>query len=137
MANSLVVKTELDGPGITILSVTGLLDTSDISSTTLIDAANLEPMDPILKNLAAGLGVSRIEFDIEDGLIVNLYFEASPTSELIKPLTGRGKFEMHRFGWQRCLNAGKTGKILISTQGFTAGGTFTFGITLYLRKQAS
>lgn len=137
MANAVVVKTELDGSGVTILSVTGVLDTSDVAYSTLIDAADLEPMDPVLKNLASGLGVSRIEFDVEDGLIVNLFFDASPTPELIKPLTGRGKFEYHRFGWQSCKNAGKTGKISISTQGFTAGGTFTFGMTLYLRKQAN
>lgn len=136
MANVVSSRTILDGPAIATVVYTGVLDTSNLAGSTVVDVTTLEYTDQLAKIRGTGLIVEEINYDISDTLLVQLAFEASPTNDVFANLSGWGEqlcFQELGSG-RHCMEAGKTGKILITTTGYT-GGINTFTITLKLRKQ--
>jgi hypothetical protein len=137
MANTITVRVLVDGPTVTNLEITGVLDTSDLSGFVVADPTALEVVDQLSQLQATGLGVVSIPYySIEDGLEVELYFEAS-TPDVFSVLAGRGKMQYYKEGFRRCYNSAPTGRILMNTFGFATGGEFTFTIKLELRKQTA
>lgn len=134
MANAVTVQTLLDGPRNTVIKVVGVLDTSDQALMTLVDPALLCGIDNTGLVKAKHLIINRVVLNIEDALAVYLWWDAT-ADVLIDQFTGRGHQEFQKVGglWDNS-GAGSTGKILLSTQGWTAG-TLSFSLELELVKQ--
>jgi hypothetical protein len=147
MANSTSIQILSDGPARTVIKFEGVLDTSDLSSTTVADPATLQSVEPMGSNtlLANRFRVDKIIHNIEDGLSVNFFWDAS-TPVRIEELTGRGKAEYRDFGGLKSAAgtyssqgiftpaAGHTGKITATTQGWAASAVLSFSVILYLTK---
>lgn len=137
MANSVSTQILEDGPRNTIIKVAGVLDTSDLASTVIADPATLFGMDNTGNVKAAKLKIKRIVHNIEDGLACNLLWDAT-TPVLIEALTGRGDMKLQDFGGLvNNAGAGVTGKINLTTQGWSAGAILSFSLVLELTKQGS
>lgn len=123
MANSTTTQILIDGPRNVVVKFEGVLDTSDLSTTTVLDPALLTSMlssDP--NRLATKLRIDYIECNVEDGLSVNLFWDAT-TPVRIEELTGRDVYNYKCFGGLQN-NAGATGftgKITATTEGWGSG----------------
>ena len=134
MANSVTTQVLVDGPRNYVIKVDGVLDTSDVSVATLIDPATLSPID-VFGQLPSTVRIDRIFFDVEDTLAVTLWWDATADVR-IADLAGRGKMQARQYGGlTNNAGAGKTGKVLYSTQGWASGTTLSFTLTLECVKQ--
>ena len=138
MANVTAIQILEDGDRNVIAKVTGKLDTSNVSSTTLLDPATLASVNAsgLNSQKASTLAIESVIFDIEDGLIVNLYWDAT-TVVPAWYFSGRDKMNAEFTGFlQNNAGAGKTGKILYDTSGWTSG-TKSFSLVIQCIKQWS
>ena len=133
MANSTSIQILNDGPRNVVIKLDGLLDTSDLSSTTVVDPALLSDMN-INGVKASKLRINKIVYDVEDLLDVELFWDA-PTPVRIWNLVGRGKVDVHRTGGISNNATNPTGKITMTTQGWTSGAILSYTIILELVKQ--
>lgn len=135
MANAFTTQILVDGPRNAIVKLTGILDTSNLSSTTAIDLSTLAPIVPgtnVTKPTA--VSIHHIDYSISDQLEVQLAWDAT-TPVVIMPLAGRGRLQFKDFGGlQNNAGAGKTGNIMILTTGW-ASGIQVFSIVLEMVKQ--
>lgn len=137
MANSVNIQTILDGPRNAVVKVEGILDTSDLATTTLVDPALLFGINYTGLVKAAKLRIASITYNVEDLLEVRLAWDAT-TDVRIEQLTGRGRMCFAHFGGLvDNSDGGATGKILISTEGWSAGKILSFTVVLELLKQQS
>ena len=135
MANSLTTQIILDGPRNTVVKVVGVLDTSDLTSTVIVDPATLTGMDNTGTLKAKKLKIVNVTHNVEDGLSVSMFWDAT-TPDRILDLVGRNELEFKRFaGLIDPTTVGSTGKITISTQGWAAAAVLSFSIVLELTKQ--
>jgi len=145
MANSTSIQIMEDGAVRTVLKVEGVLDTSDVSSTLLVDPAVQSSVDPTGSNYlkASSYRIGKIIHNIEDGLSFNLFWDATSPVR-IEELTGRAKADYRDFGGLQIkgstgtpgvLPAGATGKIYYSTEGWSVGKVLSFSVIIYLSKQ--
>ena len=135
MANSLTTQVIIDGPRHAVVKVIGVLDTSDQALVTIVDPATLTGMDVTGGIKAAKVRLKHMEYAIEDGLTVNLYWDAT-TAVIIGSFNGRGKLDARHYdGLPNNAGAGVTGKILLATQGFAVGAVMSFSLDLELIKQ--
>lgn len=134
MTNSVTLQTILDGPRNTVIKIEGVLDTSDLALMTLADPALLAGIDNTGTLKAKTLRINKIIHNVEDGLSVNLFWDAT-TPARCEELTGRGQPCYEEFGGL-ITNAGvgATGKILVSTQGWAAAGVLSFSVIVELVK---
>jgi hypothetical protein len=110
--------------------VEGILDTSDLGSTTLLDPANDLVANLPGQNPYTQVRIDRIDFDVEDTLEVRLAWDATSPVR-IGEFTGRGNIDYTPYsGIKNNSGAGKTGKILYSTEGWTAGKILSFTVFL-------
>lgn len=144
MANSTSTQILVDGPRNVVVKFEGVLDTSDLSSTTVIDPATLSQIE-FTGALPTRLRIDKIIHNVEDTLSLNLFWDAT-TPVRIEEITGRGKQEYRDIGglknnagtWSGGTftpAAGFTGKITATTQGWAASGVLSFSVTLYCVKQ--
>ena len=136
MANSTTIQILEDGAAHTVIKLEGVLDTSDVSSTVVVDPAAQSSVDPTGSNYlkATKYKLDKIIHNIEDGLAVNLFWDAT-TPVRIEELTGRAKVDYRDFGGLQN-NAGATGftgKVIYTTEGWS--GIKSFSVILYLTKQ--
>ena len=137
MANSVNTQVVLDGPRNCVVKVEGILDTSDLASQVIIDPATLLGTDNTGGLKALGLRIERITFSVEDFLECRLAWDAT-TPTRIEELAGRGVAKFERFGGlTNNSGAGRTGKILLSTEGWTTGKTLSFSLILEMVKQGT
>jgi len=131
MANALSTQTLEDGDRNVVAKVTAVADTSDFASTTVLDPALLNATRPPTNQLA----VDEIQYSIEDGWQVELYWDAT-TPVLMTSLSGRGMFPVgpNYGGLQNNAGTGKTGKIKFLTIGYTSG-TMVATLILHCHKQ--
>ena len=131
MANATSVQVLIDGPRNTVIKYEGVLDTSDVSYVVILDPATSSPMFPENGRKASTFRLMEVQFIIEDGLAVNLFWDAT-TPRRIEQLVGRGKGCYDDFGGLKnnaTGDAGYTGKVGVSTQGWSAG-TLSFSVIL-------
>lgn len=127
MANVVTTQTLVDGARNVVIKVTGVLDTSNVGSTVIVDPATLVPIPTQLR-------IDMLEFSVGSQLAVLLKWDATTPVD-IAPLVGYGKLPFQKFGGlQNNAGAGKTGKVLLSTTGW-ASGTQTFTVVIHLVKQ--
>jgi len=134
MANDVTIQKIQDGPRNTTIKVQGKLDTSDLTQQTLVDPATLDGIDNTGTLKAQGLLIKRIIYNVEDLLSVSLLWDAT-TPVRIEDLEGRGYMGFGDFGGlTNNGGAGVTGKILISTQGWSSGAVLSFSLVIELVK---
>lgn len=127
MANVVTTQVLVDGARNLVVKVTGVLDTSNVTSTVIVDPATLVPVPTQLR-------IDCLEFMVSDPLSVLLKWDATAPVD-IAPVTGFGKLQFRQFGGlQNNAGAGKNGKILLSTVGWAAG-IETFTVILHMVKQ--
>lgn len=129
MANIIDLMLINDGPRNASVKWTAQLDTGDLILTPFITPNQLAAMDLSTGKLATSLLLKSIQYDVSDGRNVNLIREAT-VNRLLVSVGGRGEF--HEQDGQLIFNptAGETGRILVTTEGFTAGNLTT--ITLII-----
>jgi hypothetical protein len=134
MANSTTVQVLGDGERNFEVLVQGTLDSSDLAATTVVDPAALAAL--VATGLPpAQLRVDDIQYSIEPGLTVQLQWDAT-ASVVFMNLQGSAEQYFARYGGlQNNAGAGKTGKITMVTQGWTAGAILHFSFTLKGVKQ--
>ena len=138
MANVTAIQILEDGDRNVIAKLTGKLDTSNVSLATLLDPATLASVNTsgLNSQKASTLAIETVTFDIEDGLAVNMYWDAD-TDVPIWYFVGRDKMNMEFTGFlQNNAGTGKTGKILYDTTGWTSG-TKSFSLVIQCIKQWS
>lgn len=114
MANTITYQTIIDGARNTVIKVSGVLDTSNLSSTVIVDPATLVPVPTQLR-------IDHIDYSISDQLELRLQWDATTPVDIM-PLAGRGRMSFWNIGGlQNNAGAGKTGKIKLSTDGYTSG----------------
>lgn len=137
MANSITTQLILDGPRNCILKVEGILDTSDLASQVILDPALVAGMDSTGAVKAQGFLIQRITYTVEDALECRLFWDATAPTR-IEALTGRGIAKFERFhGLPNNSGAGRTGKILLSTEGWSAAKILSFSLIIELIKQGT
>lgn len=139
MANALTTQVIIDGPRNTVVKVTGILDTSDLANTVIADPSTLAGIDNTGTLKAAGFRLVGMNYSIQDTLSVTLSWDAT-TPVVIETLTGRGATppSVQRYGGlTNNAGAGKTGKILLSTQGWAAAAVLHFTLLIELVKVQS
>ena len=131
MANSVSVQTTVDGPRNVVVKCTIYADTSDVSTTDLLDPASLSATNPPTNQLR----IDEVQYSVQDGWYVNLWWDAT-TDVHVVDLAGRGTFLVGSpfGGWQNNAGSGKTGKIQFSTTGYSTG-TMVATFTLHAVKQ--
>jgi len=138
MANSVQTQILEDGDRNVVVKLVGILDTSNVSLTTLLDPATLTSVNTsgLNSQKAETLAIKKVTFDIEDGLAVNLYWDAT-TDVPIWRFTGRAMANAEFVGFlQNNAGAGKTGKILYDTDGYSSG-VLSFSLLIECIKQWS
>ena len=138
MANYTSIQILEDGDRNVIAKLVGKLDTSNASLATLLDPATLASVNASTLNpqKATSLAIESVVFDIQDGCIVGLYWDAD-VDVPIWYFSGRDKMNMEFTGFlQNNAGTGKTGKILYDTAGYTSGTQY-FTMVIQCIKQWS
>lgn len=134
MANLFSTQLLLDGPRNTVIKCEGVLDTADLPPTVVADPALLFGWDNTGLVKAAKLSITKVIFNVEDGLEVRLAWEA-PTPTRIEQFTGRGKADYAFFGGLENNATNPTGRITLATEGWKAAANYSFTLILHLEKQ--
>jgi hypothetical protein len=107
--------------------------TGTSGAIVVIDPAKLSQIDSATNTNASTIAIKRIYYDVEDVLAVNLFWEATSNTRIWE-LAGRGFIKADKFGFLvNNAGAGKTGRLVATTQGWT--GTLSFSIILECVKQ--
>lgn len=130
MANFVNPVVIQDGARNCIINIEGILDTSDLTNYAVIDPALLWPID--LGYPAQILKIKRVQYKVEPLLEVRLLWDATvPTNAAVYTGSGHDEYTQQ---FPNTAGVGRTGKILITTQGWTGGSILSFNLTLELVK---
>ena len=122
-----------DGYRNATLKIDGFVNAADITNYTVIDPSLLSQIDA-QGSLAKTVRIKRINFDIEDGLEVDLIWDGGTPTSLWR-CTGRGEIKAGPFGGITDNAVTPNGKILVTTQGGAASTTnLAFTIILEIIK---
>ena len=133
MANSTSVQTLVDGPRNVVIKIDGVLDTSNLAYTVIVNPATLSDYN-INGVKATQLRINKVNFDVEDLLDVELFWDA-PTPVRVWDFIGRGKVEARHYGGISNNATNPTGSIAIQTNGWTSGSVLSYTLVLELVKQ--
>ena len=129
-SKSIKVQKLNDGFRNTTIKITGLVDGQDYTLESILDAAALDQVDGF-GTKAKTLRVTEINYDIEDGLQVDLIWGGTSTS-VMWYATGRGEMEGCDFGGIVDDATGSNNTILLSTTGGTGSTTGALSFSLVL-----
>jgi len=125
-----------DGYRNTTIKIDGYLNAADLTAVTIIDPSTLSQMDG-QGVIPDRVRVNRINFDIQDGIQVDLNWDGATPASLWK-LTGRGEIKAKPFGGITDNATTPNGKIIATTIGGAATITNTsYTIVLELVKYHS
>lgn len=131
MANSLKTQIITDGPRNATVKVTGVLDTSDLAYTVVVNPASFSPVPFTFR-------LFHIDYSMTDGIEIQISWDAT-TPSIMLPVAGRGRMSFIDFGGlinDLASNApGYTGGIGIKTTGYPASTTQVFSLVFELVKQ--
>lgn len=144
MANAVQVQILQDGPRNTIAKFTGELDTSNEAYNVKLNPATYRATYSLGPYVSpATWRIDFLEFAVSDGLVVNLYWDAT-TPQIIMPFAGRGNKHFKNFGgisgYLASASPGWSGGIGLSAiqlpgYTYTAGEPFIYSIVLDLVQQ--
>ncbi len=129
MANSLTTQTIVDGPRNAVVKVTGVLDTSDLALTTIVDPALFSIPSPRVR-------LYHIDYSITDGIEIQLQWQGTP-NQVMMPLAGRGRMSFVDFGGLTDNATTPTGRIQALTTGFPASTIQVFTLILEMVKEGN
>ena len=133
MAKSITVQTLNDGYRNTTVKISGYVNAEDYSSQSIVDAATLGQIDA-QGGKATSLRVTRINYDIEDALQVDLIWGGGTPATLWHS-TGRGEMEGRDFGGITNNATTPNQTILLTTLGGAVATTnLAFSIVLEIVK---
>ena len=138
MANSVQIQTLVDSERNLVVKLVGLLDTSNVSLTTLIDPALVAAVNAsgLNSQQPTKVAIKKVTYDVEDGLAVNLYWDATADVPIWR-FVGRGFVMGEHIGFlQNNAGAGVTGKVLYDTDGYSSG-SLSFSLLIECIKQLS
>ncbi len=136
MANQLTTQILADGPKNFIVKIVGILDTSDVAPVAIILPATTSSMTGRPQDTPNQMRIDDIDFAVQEGLSVRLEWDATaPVYALDLVKTGNKNFRDG--GLQNNAGAGKTGNILLSTQGWATGSIMNFSLTMKCVKQST
>lgn len=133
MAKDIKVQVLNDGYRNTTVKISGYVNADDYTNQSIIDAATLTQVDA-QGSKAGSLRVTRINYDIEDALQVDLIWGGATPATLWNA-TGRGEMEGRDFGG--ITNNATTPNqtiLLTTTGGGTATSNLSFSIVLEIVK---
>ena len=138
MANSVQIQTLVDSERNLVVKLVGLLDTSNVSLATLIDPATIAAVNAsgLNSQQPTKVAIKKVTYDVEDGLAVNLYWDATADVPIWR-FVGRGFVMGEHIGFlQNNAGAGVTGKVLYDTDGYSSG-SLSFSLLIECIKQWS
>ena len=138
MANSVQIQTLVDSERNLVVKLVGLLDTSNVSLATLIDPALVAAVNAsgLNSQQPTKVAIKKVTYDVEDGLAVNLYWDATADVPIWR-FVGRGFVMAEHIGFlQNNAGAGVTGKVLYDTDGYSSG-SLSFSLLIECIKQWS
>ena len=138
MANSVQIQTLVDSERNLVVKLVGILDTSNVSLATLIDPALVASVNSTGLNSQkpTKVAIKKVTYDVEDGLAVNLYWDATADVPIWR-FVGRGFVMGEHIGFlQNNAGAGVTGKVLYDTDGYSSG-SLSFSLLIECIKQWS
>lgn len=114
------LQTIIDGARNAVIKATFVSAGADQAPTVMVNVSVLHPPASL------SLKVRKIEYNIQPSGLVRLQWEAPPDHKDMLDLTGFDHLDFRNFGGITN-NGGSTatGNILISTQGFTLGSSYT------------
>lgn len=134
MANAVTVQKLVDGPRNVVFKITGILDTADVTATSLVDLTTLSAVD-IAGSTPTRLIVDKVSFNVESPLAVVLAWDATADVPFAILANGGDDMDFCKFGGLYNTEAtGVTGAIMYSTSGYTSG-TLSFTVVLECRKK--
>ena len=134
MANAVAVQILEEGPRNAVVKVTGVLDTSNVASSLLIDMATLNQGG--IGKTPTKVRIDKIEYSVSSQLQVRLDWHAT-ANVMIAALIGSGEFEFCKVGGlNNNAGAGIDGDIDLLTYGW-ASGIQAFTFVLHLVKQGA
>lgn len=128
MANSLTTQTIIDGPRNAVVKVTGVLDTSDLALTTIVDPALFSIPSPRVR-------LYHLDYSITDQLELQLQWQGTP-NQVMMPIAGRGRMSFVDFGGLTDNATSATGRIQLLTTGW-ASGIQVFTLVLEMGKEGN
>lgn len=120
------------------------LKTNAAAAVTITGTAGAVVLvDPAMLNVMGGnsgactrVVVDKITYNIESALAVNLYWEATANDLLAGLVTSGDTLDATDFGGiYNTEQAGVTGKLVWTTQGWSAGAVLSFNVVLKIRKK--
>lgn len=133
MAKGIKVQTLNDGYRNTTIKISGYVNAEDYSNESIIDAATLSQIDA-QGSKAGSLRVTRINYDVEDALQVDLIWGGGTPATLWHS-TGRGEMEGRDFGGITNNATTPNQTILLTTLGGAVATTnLAFSIVLEIVK---
>jgi len=138
MANSVQIQTLVDSERNLVVKLVGILDTSNVSLATLIDPALVAAVNAsgLNSQQPTKVAIKKVTYDVEDGLAVNLYWDATADVPIWR-FVGRGFVMGEHIGFlQNNAGAGVTGKVLYDTDGYSSGSV-SFSLLIECIKQWS
>lgn len=138
MANVTSIQKLVDSERNLVVKLTGTLDTSNVSTTTLVDISALVDVNTTGLNpqKPTSVAIKKVTYDVADGLTVNLLWDATADAP-IWSFYGRGCVDAGKYGFlQNNAGAGKTGDIMYNTIGYSSGSV-TFSLVIEMIKQWS
>ena len=138
MANSVQIQTLVDSERNLVVKLVGILDTSNVSLATLIDPALVAAVNAsgLNSQQPSKVAIKKVTYDVEDGLAVNLYWDATADVPIWR-FVGRGFVMGEHIGFlQNNAGAGVTGKVLYDTDGYSSG-SLSFSLLIECIKQWS
>lgn len=118
MANTVTTQTIIDGPRNVVIKVTGVLDTSDLALTTIVDPALFSTI--LGQTAATQVRLYHIDYSITDQIELRLQWQGTPNAEMM-PLAGRGRMSFVDFGGLTDNATAATGRIQLFSTGWTSG----------------
>lgn len=132
MANVTSVQVLEEGPRNVVVKMTGVLDTSDLAATLFADVSTFTCGGT--RPAPTQVRIDRLWFAVQDPLAVSVLWDAT-TDVLAHSCSDSQDFSFRKFGGlQNNAGAGKTGDVMISTSGWTAG-VKTFTVIAWCVKQ--
>ena len=129
MADALTSQVIQDGGRTAVLKFTNISDGSGQAAAVLVDVDSLS-VDPVTRQACNGVTLQTITFS-NIGMGVELLWYATTDVPLLNlPQDWEDTIDFSAFGIPNNAAAGKTGDILVTTVGATAGDTYLLVLTL-------
>ena len=129
MADALTSQVIQDGGHTAVLKFTNISDGTGQAAAVLIDVDSLS-VDPVTRQACTGVTLQTITFS-NIGMGVELLWDATSNVPLLNlPQDWEDTIDFSAFGIPNNAAGGKTGDILVTTVGATAGDTYLLVLTL-------